>query len=196
MRIPPRLIVESERPLMIAVSRSVISIQSPWRHTPGNISKYDSRSLDPSSSPQKKIGIDGIGSVMTSSPTSPMCGLPSSSQDSIFAPSERPCSSPRYTGSVGTPPTNAAHMSVPPLVENSHVCEPSLSYTHWKPSGDSGDPVDPTDRSALRSRPAAGSTPAFMHAAMYAALVPKQVMPAFSARSQSTPMSGEPGLPS
>jgi hypothetical protein len=29
------LIVESERPVMIAVLRSVISIQSPWRHTPG-----------------------------------------------------------------------------------------------------------------------------------------------------------------
>ena len=27
------------RPLMIAVPRSVISIQSPWRQTPGNMSK-------------------------------------------------------------------------------------------------------------------------------------------------------------
>jgi hypothetical protein len=39
MRMPPRLIVESERPVMIAVPRSVISIQSPWRQTPGNMSK-------------------------------------------------------------------------------------------------------------------------------------------------------------
>ena len=39
MRMPPRLIVESERPLMIAVPRSVISIQSPWRQMPGYISK-------------------------------------------------------------------------------------------------------------------------------------------------------------
>jgi hypothetical protein len=39
MRMPPRLIVESERPLMIAVSRSVISIQSPWRQMPGYIEK-------------------------------------------------------------------------------------------------------------------------------------------------------------
>ncbi len=30
MRMPPRLIVESERPEMTAVPRSVISIQSPW----------------------------------------------------------------------------------------------------------------------------------------------------------------------
>ena len=39
MRIPPRLMVESERPEMIAVPRSVISIQSPWRQTPGYIEK-------------------------------------------------------------------------------------------------------------------------------------------------------------
>ena len=32
-----------------------------------------------------------------------------------------------YTGSVGTPPTNAVHMSVPPDVENSHVSDPSWS---------------------------------------------------------------------
>jgi len=35
MRMPPRLMVASLRPLMIAVPRSVISIQSPWRQTPG-----------------------------------------------------------------------------------------------------------------------------------------------------------------
>jgi hypothetical protein len=35
MRTPPRLTVASERPVMIAVPRSVISIQSPWRQTPG-----------------------------------------------------------------------------------------------------------------------------------------------------------------
>jgi hypothetical protein len=35
MRTPPRLMVESERPWMIAVPRSVISIQSPCRQTPG-----------------------------------------------------------------------------------------------------------------------------------------------------------------
>src|SRR5215208_1662052 len=120
---------------MIAVPRSVISTQSPWRQTRGYISKYASRSFDPSSSPQKKTGIDGIGSVITSSPTWLTCALPCSSQDSIAAPRQRACSSPLYTGSVGTPPTNAVHTSVPPLVLNSHVSDPSSSYTHWKPSG-------------------------------------------------------------
>jgi acetoacetyl-CoA synthetase len=38
IRMPPRLIVASERPVMIAVPRSVISIQSPWRQTPGYMS--------------------------------------------------------------------------------------------------------------------------------------------------------------
>ena len=33
-----------------------------------------------------------------------------------------------------------------------------------KPSGDSGEPVEPTARSAARSRPSPGSTPPFMHA--------------------------------
>ncbi len=64
---------------------------------------------------------------MTSSPTSSISGLPSGSQACTVAPSDRACSSPRYTGSVGTPPTNAVHMSVPPEVENSHVSEPSWS---------------------------------------------------------------------
>ncbi len=41
------------------------------------------------------------------------------------------------------------------------------------PSGDSGDPVDPTARNADRSRPSPGTTSAFMHDAMNAALVPK-----------------------
>ena len=38
--------------------------------------------------------------------------------------------------------------------------------------GASGDPVEPTARSA-EVAPGGGSTPAFMHEAMYAALVPK-----------------------
>jgi hypothetical protein len=71
--------------------------------------------------------MDGIGSVRTSSPTCPTCAPPSSSKDSTLAPSARACSSPSYTGSVGTPPTNAVHRSVPPLVENSHVSDPTCS---------------------------------------------------------------------
>jgi hypothetical protein len=31
--------VESERPLMMQVPRSVTSIQSPWRQTPGQVEK-------------------------------------------------------------------------------------------------------------------------------------------------------------
>ncbi len=56
--------------------------------------------------------------------------------------------------------------------------------------------MEPTERSLERSRSLPGSTPSFMQAAMYAALVPKQVMPVRSARSQRTPMSGYPGFPS
>ena len=80
---------------MTAVPRSVIRIQSPWRQTPGYISKYASRSRAPSASSQKYSGIDGIG-----------CGhheladlvdhrrCPSSSNACRSAPSARACSSP------------------------------------------------------------------------------------------------------
>src|ERR1700745_2427785 len=123
-------------------------------------------------------------------------GCPSSFHDSTDAPRQRACSSPARTGRVGTPPTNAVHVSVPPDMENSHVSEPTSSYTHRNPSGDSGEPVEPTARSALRSRPERGDTPAFMHEEMNAALVPKQVTLVAAARCHSDPRSGYPGFPS
>src|SRR5699024_12097661 len=54
---------------------------------PGKTSKKLSYSLLPPSSPQKKIGMDGNGSVNTSSPTSPILDSPSSVKLSILAPS-------------------------------------------------------------------------------------------------------------
>src|SRR5438067_730308 len=44
---------------------------------------------------------------MTSSPTWSTTSWPASSNARTAAPSARPWSSPRYTGSVGTPPTTA-----------------------------------------------------------------------------------------
>src|SRR3954464_2537840 len=119
---------------MIAVPLEVISIQSPWRHTPSYMSKYLSCSREPSSSPQKNRGIDGSGAVSTSSPISPITGRPPGPPDSPAAPSERACNSPCHTGSVGTPPTNAVHTSVPPDVEKSHVSPPSCEYIQSNPS--------------------------------------------------------------
>ncbi len=49
-----------------------------------------SRSRSPSGSFQNETGIEGIGSVMTSSPTSPTTLVPCSSNASTFAPSARP----------------------------------------------------------------------------------------------------------
>ena len=51
-------------------------------------------------------------------------------------------------------------------------------------------------RSALRSKSRPGSTPAFMHAAMNGALVPKYVMPVSCASRHSAFRSGCPGFPS
>jgi hypothetical protein len=121
--------------------------------------------------------------------TSPTRGVPAARQASTAAPSERACSSPRVTGSVGTPPTNAVQTSVPPEVENSQT-SPSCSCTQSNPSGGSGEPVDPTAWSAERSPWSASETPAFAQAPMYAALVPKIVIPASAAKPQSAPVSG------
>src|ERR1700722_7282533 len=97
----------------------------------------------------KYSGIDGIGSVITSSPTSSTSGLPSADHDSTAQPSARAWISPMYTGSVGEPPTNAVQTSVPPDVENSQVSDPNWSYTQRKPSGDNGEPVEPIEVIAL-----------------------------------------------
>jgi len=51
--------------------------------------------------------------------------------------------------------------SVPPEVEKSQMSEPTASYTHANPSGDSGDPVEPTACSRERSCSSAGRSPAF-----------------------------------
>ncbi len=136
-----------------------------------------------------------MGSVITSSPTRPTCGRPSSSHDSTLQPSDGACSSPSYTGRVGTPPTKAVHTSVPPLVEKGHT-PGRASRSQRKPSTDRGAPVTPTARSALRSRPAPGSTPAFMQVRTNAGLVPKIVMPSSAASRQSRSGPGWVGLPS
>src|SRR3954451_4737839 len=105
--------------------RSVNLIQSPCRQTPGYVSKYASRSRDPSGSFQNITGIDGIGSVMTSSPTSPTKGSPRSSNASTLHASNRHGISPACTGSKGTPPTNAVQTSVPPDSDDSITSLPT-----------------------------------------------------------------------
>src|SRR5690348_5373296 len=102
----------------------------------------------------------GIGAVMTSSPSSPMTGLPSGPYASTFAPSARQEISPAYTGSSGTPPTNAVHTSVPPDTLASSRSAPTDSYTQRNPSGGSGAPVEPTPLIRLRSAISRGETPA------------------------------------
>src|SRR5262245_45584135 len=59
-------------------------------------------------------GIEGIGTVSTSSPTAPTTALPSASNASTFAPRHGPAMTPRRTGSSGFGPTNPVHISVPP----------------------------------------------------------------------------------
>src|SRR6185503_568858 len=125
---------------------------------------------------------------MTSSPTSPVRGRPSSLHDSTAAPRQRACSSPEYTGSSGHPPTKAVQRSVPPLVENSHTSG-KRSYTHSNPSTGSGDPVDPIARSPSHG---SGRTPAFIDAPMKPALVPNVVTRASAAKSHSLAGSGWP----
>src|SRR5205085_11809763 len=114
----------------------------------------------------KHRGNGGRSAVSTSTPTSSITGWPASSKASTLAPSNRHCSSPAFTGSRGDPPTKAEHTSVPPLMEASHRSFLTCSYTHWKPSGGKGEPVDPMPLSLLRSYVRLGSIPAFMQVAI------------------------------
>src|SRR5690606_5061713 len=146
----------------------------------------------PPGSFQNMTGIDGIGAVRTSSPTSPTTGLPSGSKDSTFAPRDRHGMTPALIGWSGVAPTHPVHASVPP--ENDPTGTPgSCSATQANPSGGSGDPVEPTPRS--RSSPS-GTIPAFIEAMMYGAPVPKYVTPSAAAIRQSTAGDGYPAEPS
>src|SRR5215469_12432628 len=88
--------------------------------------------------------MDGIGAVMTSSPTSPISGCPTGSYASTFAPRQRHAISPAFTGSSGEAPTNPVQTSVPPDTDCSCRLVLTASYTQVKPSGGSGAPVEPT----------------------------------------------------
>src|SRR5690349_12918944 len=158
---PCRLSVESERPCTMTLPWSVMVIQSPCRQTPGNISKYALRYRDPSGSFQNATGIDGIGLVMTSSPTSPRTGSPDSSHASIATPRYGADSSPGHTGTVRTPPMKADTTSVPPLIDATWTRSPTLSRNHNDDDAGSDEPVMPTVLSADRSYAVRGTAPAF-----------------------------------
>src|SRR5689334_14054941 len=140
--------------------------------------------------------MDGIGFVMTSSPTSSTRDAPVGDQDSTAAPSVRHDSSPSQTGTSGAEPTNAVHRSVPPDTEQICTDAPSDSAIHWKPSGLSGAPVEPSAFSDVRSLSFAGVRPCFRQDWMYGAEVPKYVTLCRAARRHNVPRSGWPGLPS
>src|SRR5699024_7469434 len=101
---------------------------------------------------QNATGIDGSGSVNTSSPGRPTTAVPSSSNASTRAPSIAPGMRPATTGRSGEAPTNAVHTSVPPLIELSKPSDVTASYTHRKPAAGSGAPVEPTPRNDRRSQ--------------------------------------------
>src|SRR5207245_8102408 len=95
----------------------------------------------------------------------------------------------------GQPPTKAVQRSVPPLIEESQTSR-LTPYTRRHPSLERGEPVEPTPLSCLSLCVSPGRSPAFIQELMYAALVPKKVIPDESASLQRASKSGEPGLPS
>src|SRR4051794_26439453 len=107
--------------------------------------------------------MDGIGWVITSSPTVSTTGVPSGEYAATAAPSIRHDSSPSHTGTSGAAPTKAVHKSVPPDTEQICTDDPSEETIHRKPSGASGAPVEPTTRNADRSNEAAGVIPFLRH---------------------------------
>src|SRR5687768_1372776 len=100
---------------------AVISHQSPWHHTFGNLSKYAARYLAPSGSFQKPSGMAGKGLVHTSSPFSFSTETPFSLKTSTAIPSPLAWISPRHTGPAGLPSTKHDTMSVPPEIEETHT---------------------------------------------------------------------------
>ena len=80
--------------------------------------KYDPRYFALSGSFQKPTGIDGNGDAPTSSPGSPMSGLPSSLKTRTSMPRPFTCNSPRRTGSIGQPSAKHETMSVPPEMDD------------------------------------------------------------------------------
>src|SRR5882757_5452994 len=117
--------------------------------------------------------MDGMGLVITSSPTCSSTGLPASSYAATAAPSAGQDSSPSHTGTSGAEPTNAVQRSVPPDTLQIWMSEPTASASQRKPSGDSGAPVEPTARNADRSNRSTGRRPSFRHDWTYGADVPK-----------------------
>jgi hypothetical protein len=85
----------------------------------------------PSGSFQNPTGIDGIGRVTTSSPTSSTTGFPLASQASSATPSSGAEISPAHTGVVGALPANPLTTSVPPVVEASWTVSATCSATQW-----------------------------------------------------------------
>ena len=188
--------VASDRPLITHPPSSYTVIQSPWVQTPGNRANHVDRIRSPSASPQSATGIDGIGAVITSSPGSPRTSRPSSSKAWTSTPSIGPGISPARTGSSGAAPTNPLATSVPPEVELTRTSAPNASAAHRKPSAGSGDPVEPSIRSAPRSWSRPGRRPASRHIMRNDAEVPNCVSRSDSAIAHSASVSGQAGLPS
>lgn len=76
-------------------------------------------------------GIDGIGWVITRSPTASTTGLPSSSQAAQSTPASLPPIRPTWTGAYSFAPTNEPEMSVPPLVESIRRSGLTCAITQW-----------------------------------------------------------------
>ena len=148
------------------------------------------------SSPQNPTGMLGKGSTQTSSPVPRGIGAPSSSKISTAMPSAGPWISPLYTGRFGLPPTKAPHRSVPPLIEARCTSGWTASYTHAKPSADSGEPVEQIVRSDDRSRPSTGRTADFIAVSISFADTPSSVTRSAAASSNIAAGDGHVGLPS
>ncbi len=113
--------------------------------------------------------MEGMGWVTTSSPTSSTSGLPCGSQAARSVAREGACSSPVWTGSVGTAPAKQLHTcTVPcaPLTEAIHMSAATSSWIQRKPSGGSGDPVVATHLTRERSKSRPGCTSALRQAMM------------------------------
>ncbi len=85
---------------------------------------------------------------------------------------------------------------MPPVMDMTGTCSPTLSASHRDDGAGSVDPVTPIARSADRSWSRRGTTPALMQASTYPGLVPRTVTRSCAAISHNRSTRGCDGLPS
>src|SRR5690625_2046881 len=140
--------------------------------------------------------MDGMGAVITNSPTSLKTSAPvSSGRDLAATPSTGPSSSASRLGPSGLDPTKPEQRAVPPVSEPRRTVGLTSSCTQRQVDSGSGAAVERIDLSPVRSQRWAGDRPERSPRVKYGAPTANRVVPvlAITSNCRSAPvMLGEP----